>query len=404
MPPAAPRRSFERFAVVILDSVGCGDAPDVADFNDLGANTLGSVIDGARPRLPNLAALGLDRIPGVPSLEACRGSRLAPAAWGRMTERSTAKDTMSGHWELMGVVSDQEFPLYPDGFPRDVIETFEALVGRSTLGNYPASGTEIIRELGPSHMETGYPIVYTSGDSVFQIAAHEEVIPIELLYEMCEQARRLLTGKHRVARVIARPFVGDGPSDYKRTSRRRDYALPPPSPTALDRLVEAGRRTFGIGKINDIFAGHGLSAYVKTVDNADGLAKTREALRDDAGELVFTNLVEFDSEYGHRRDVAGYGAALEAFDVALPGLVAALGPEDCLVLTADHGNDPAFRGTDHTRERVPLLVWSPRTPAVDLGTRASFADLAATILDNFGIVAGGAGDSFLEEIRGPMNA
>jgi phosphopentomutase len=397
MGAAAPRRPFDRFVVVVCDSVGCGEAPDAADFGDVGANTLASVIRGARPELPNLARLGLDRIAGVPPLhKGSRAPRAVGAAWGRMTERSGAKDTLSGHWELMCVESEEGFPVYPEGFPPDVMQRFEEAIGRATLGNYPASGTEIIRELGEEHVRSGAPIVYTSGDSVFQVAAHEDVIRIDELYDICSVARRQLDGPHRVARVIARPFVGADADSFERTPRRRDLALPPPAPTALDLLVEAGYRTWGVGKIHDIFAGRGLSGWVKTVDNADGVDKTIEAIADDAGELIFTNLVEFDSKYGHRRDVAGYAAALKEFDRALPRLMDALGPGDCLVITADHGNDPAFAGTDHTRERVPLLVYSGHTPR-HLGTRETFADLGQTVLDNFGLEAD-RGESFLADI------
>jgi len=395
--PAAARRSFDRFVVVVCDSVGCGDAPDAAAFGDAGANTLASVIDGGRPELPNLARLGLDRIAGVPALHRAAESPPPPrASWGRMTERSGAKDTLSGHWELMCVESEESFPVYPKGFPSHVMERFERAIGRSTLGNYRASGTEIIRELGEEHVRTGAPIVYTSGDSVFQVAAHERVIPIDELYDICAVARRQLDGPHRVARVIARPFVGADAEGFERTGRRRDLALPPPAATALDLLVDAGYRTWGVGKIHDIFAGRGLSGYAKTVDNADGIEATIEAIMDDAGELIFTNLVDFDSKYGHRRDVAGYAAALAEFDRALPRLMNTLGPDDCLVLTADHGNDPAFRGTDHTRERVPLLVHSRHAPRY-LGTRETFADLGQTVLDNFGLAAE-KGTSFLREI------
>lgn len=396
MSSATGSRPFDRFIVIVLDGVGCGDAPDAASFGDEGANTLASVINGARPELVHLRRLGLDRIAGVPAL-GDDGEVSPEASWGRMTERSGAKDTMSGHWELMGVVSSDPFPLYPEGFPAEVIESFEQAIGRGTLGNLPASGTEIIRELGEEHRRTGKPIVYTSGDSVFQIAAHEEVIPVEKLYAMCETARAQLDGQHRVARVIARPFIGDAPESFERTPRRRDYALPPPAPTALDILVDAGLRTHGVGKIHDIFAGRGLSGWVKTEGNADGIEKTLAAMRAGAGELIFTNLVDFDSEYGHRRDVPGYAAALEAFDLALPLLLDATGERDCLVLTADHGNDPAFKGTDHTRERVPLLVVSGCEPH-DLGTRSCYADLGRTVLDNFGLQTE-AGASFLDEIR-----
>jgi phosphopentomutase len=425
---ARANRPFDRFIVIVLDSVGCGDAPDAAAFGDDGANTLARVVNEAAPALPHLARLGLDRIAGVPPLarrqpagargvadEGTNGSgtggasapsrgdardrRPLPAAsWGRLTERSNAKDTMSGHWELMCVQSNQPLPLYPDGFPVEVIERFERAIGRGTLGNVPASGTEIIRELGEEHLRSGKPIVYTSGDSVFQIAAHEDVVPVDRLYRMCETARAQLDGDHRVARVIARPFVGNGAEDFERTSRRRDYALPPPEPTALDIMVETGLRTYGVGKIHDIFAGRGLSDWVKTESNADGVDKTIAAMRADAGDLIFTNLVDFDSKYGHRRDVRGYAAALEGFDHSVPCLLDALGSRDCLMITADHGNDPGFKGTDHTRERVPLLACSAHAPR-DLGTRETFADLGRTVLDNFGL-RGARGASFLDLLVG----
>ncbi len=377
--------------VVVCDSVGCGGAPDAADFNDEGANTLAAVIEAAQPKLDSLRALGLFRVPGVPGGD----GDVATGAWGRMVEQSAAKDTMTGHWELMGIVSSVASPVYLDGLPPAVIAAFESAIGRPVLGNYAASGTEIIRLLGAEHMETEAPIVYTSGDSVFQIAAHEEVIGVESLYNMCLMASRQLQGQHPVARVIARPFVGSEPEGFRRTFRRRDFALPPPGPTALDRRQDAGFRTHGIGKIHNIFAGRGLTSYAKTENNRDGVAKTCAALRDDLAELVFTNLVDFDSQYGHRRDVRGYARCLEEFDAALPDLLEALGPRDCLVLTADHGNDPSFRGTDHTRECVPLLVSSTRTTPADLGTRESFTDLGQTILDNFGIDAATSGQSFL---------
>ena len=397
MPSGPRKRSFDRIVVVVCDSVGCGLAPDAASFGDQDSNTLGHVIAAEQPHLPNLRDLGIERIPGVVACEPSQAP--ARAAWGRMVEQSPAKDTMTGHWELMGLISEGAFPVYPEGFPAEVIEAFEEAVGRKVLGNYPASGTEIIRVLGEEHVATGSPIVYTSGDSVFQIAAHEDVIPVQELYDLCAAARALLRGDHCVARVIARPFVGADADSFERTTRRRDLALPPTDPTALDELIAAGIRTLGIGKIHDIFAGRGISDWVKTTGNADGIAKTRDAIKGDAA-LVFTNLVDFDSLYGHRRDVPGYARALEEFDAALPLLLDGLRPDDCLILTADHGNDPTFRGTDHTRECVPLLVFSGRTPPVDLGTRETFADLGKTIVDNFGVPSTVAGVSFLDEISG----
>jgi phosphopentomutase len=390
-------RSFDRIAVVVCDSVGCGEAPDAAAFGDAGSNTLAHVIEAADPRLPNLARLGIDRIDGVPRL----GTRTQPAgAYGRMVEKSAAKDTMTGHWELMGLVTTRSFPTYPHGFPEALLEAIEVAIGRPTIGNRVASGTEIIKELGAEHMESGAPIVYTSADSVFQIAAHEDVIPVPDLYAMCETARRLLVGEHGVGRVIARPFIGSDPASFQRTSRRHDYALPPPAATVLDRLVAAGLSTFGIGKIHDIFAGRGLSGWQKCADNAEGIEATRQAIREDKGDLIFTNLVEFDSAYGHRNDPQGYATALEEFDQRLPDLLVALGPRDCLVITADHGCDPTYPGTDHTRECVPLLVAGEGVRAVDLGTRQTFADLAQTISENFEVAPTAAGQSFLAEISG----
>lgn len=389
-------RRFGIFAVVVCDSVGCGEAPDAVEFGDQGANTLAHVIESQHPRLPNLARLGLDRIPGVPPLA---GRTAEPgAAWGRMVQQSPAKDTMLGHWELMGVIAEHGFPLYPEGFPEEILAPFRARIGRDILGNRAASGTEIIKELGGEHVRTGRPIVYTSGDSVFQIAAHEDVIGVEDLYAMCRIARQQLRGEHGVGRVIARPFVGHNSDDFKRTVRRKDLPLPPPAPTALDHLQAAGIGTYAIGKIHDIFAGHGITQYEKTPDNAAGIEATRVALATTPQPFVFTNLVDFDSEFGHRNNPAGYAAALEQFDRAVPELLAALPEDGCLVITADHGNDPTTPGTDHSRECVPLLVAGAQVGCHDLGTRATFADLAATILDNFGVDAPTAGRSFLSEI------
>lgn len=384
-------------AVVVLDSVGCGDAPDAARFGDEGANTLAHVIEAASPDLPNLAALGLSRIDGVPPLAAA--GNVAPAAFGRMTEVAPAKDTMLGHWELMGVVAEAAFPVYPNGFPADLVSRFERIAGLRVIGNRPASGTVILEELGEEHLRTGRPILYTSGDSVFQLAAHEEVIPVERLYELCRIARELLTGEHGVGRVIARPFAGDAAGGFVRTPRRRDFPLPPPSPTALDRLQAAGVSTHAIGKIHDIMCGRGISSWVNTADNAEGILRIREALANPPAPFLFANLVDFDSKFGHRNDPRGYAVALEELDAAIPGWLEAIPPDGLLMLTADHGNDPTTPGTDHTRERVPLLAWARGIEPVDLGTRASFADLAATVLDNFGVPGGPCGQSFLDALR-----
>ena len=402
---------FERVAVVICDSVGCGNAPDAAAFGDHGANTLAHVIEMAQPALPNLARLGLDRIPGVPALRLAgsggsdeagfaRDHARPQAAWGRMTEVAPAKDTTAGHWELMGVMAEGALPTYPDGFPDQLIATFERRVGRGVLGNVAASGVEIIDRLGAEHVASGKLIVYTSADSVFQIAAHEEVFALEQLYAICQQARDLLQGEHGVGRVIARPFTGDPKGGFERTSRRRDFSLPPPGRTALDRLHAAGIETLAVGKIFDIFAGQGIGASIKTGDNEAGIDATRQALLDGRAQLIFTNLVDFDTLYGHRNDPHGYATALERLDESLPRLLDALTDDACLILTADHGNDPTYPGTDHTRERVPLLVVGPGVEPVDLGDRQSFADVGSTLLDNFGVEGGTMGESFLSQIAG----
>ena len=392
-----PARSrFATVAIVVCDSVGCGDAPDAAAFGDAGANTLGHVIEATSPKLPHLARLGLDRIPGVPPL----GGHARPtAAWGRMIERAPGKDTMLGHWELMGVIADRQFPLYPSGFPETVLDAVARIADRPLIGNRPASGVAILEELGAEHLRTGALIVYTSGDSVFQVAAHEGVMPSEELYSVCERAREVLRGEHAVGRVIARPFRGE-PGSFQRTSGRRDFPLEPARPTVLQQLQAAGVRTLAIGKIYDIFAGRGIDEYEKTASNAEGIGATCRALSAGRRGLVFTNLVDFDTHFGHRNDVAGYGAALEELDHAIPTMLEALPGDGCLILTADHGNDPTWPGTDHTRECVPLHVAGENVRPVPLGTRATFADLGATIAENFGIDPLPAGESFLADLPG----
>lgn len=394
---AAPPR-FGSVAVVVCDSVGCGGAPDADAFGDAGANTLGHVVEQAGVVLPNLAGLGAGQIPGVPDLGAALASDV-PSAAGRMLERGPAKDTMLGHWELMGIIAAQPFPVYPEGFPPAVIDRFRDLAGVEALGNIPASGTEILEQLGSESLRTGRPIVYTSGDSVFQVAAHVERTAVEELHELCRQARTMLHGEHAVGRVIARPFRGDDARGYERVHEGRlDLPLPPPSPTALDVLVEHGIEVHAVGKIRDIFAGRGISSYEKTADNAAGVDATVAALRARRAPLIFTNLVDFDSHYGHRNDVDGYAAALVEFDRALPRLLAALPSDGLLIITADHGNDPTWPGTDHTREAVPLIVAGPGVTPGSLGTRESFADLAATLLENFGVAERLAGESFLDSV------
>ncbi|HTS13716.1 MAG TPA: phosphopentomutase, partial [Candidatus Limnocylindrales bacterium] len=370
--PKHPR--FERAVWVVLDSVGIGELPDAADYGDVGRDTLGHIARSRPLNLPNLVRLGLANIKPL--------AHLAPAArpagsYGKGITVSPGKDTTTGHWEMAGIWLDRAFPVYPHGFPKELIAEFERQIGRRTLGNKPASGTEIIKELGEEHMRTGFPIVYTSGDSVFQIAAHEDVIPVPELYRMCEIARKLLDGPNRVGRVIARPFAG-APGNFKRTERRHDYAVEPPRPMLLDVLAERRVPVFGVGKIHDIYNGRGVEKYVTTKNNADGMAKLGEAMARQSDGLIFANLVDFDMLYGHRRDPAGYYKALQEFDAFLPKLMERLGPNDLMIITADHGNDPTWRGTDHTREYVPLIVAGRAARGHDLGTRSGFYDIAQT--------------------------
>lgn len=384
---------FDRAVVIVLDSVGCGAMPDAARFGDAGADTLGHIRDRVGLRVPELADVGLSRLlPGI-------GERGAPrGASGRMAEKSNGKDTTVGHWEMVGLVCEQAFPTYPQGFPPEVLDAFSRAIGRGVLAYGPYSGTDVIRDHGPEHVRTGKPIIYTSGDSVFQLAAHEDVIPPAQLWDMCKKARAILQGPHRVGRVIARPFVGTAEKGFTRTANRHDYAVEPTGPTLLDRLVGKGLAVEAVGKISDIYCARGISRSQTSESNAHGVAQTLELIGRRGDEaLVFTNLVEFDSHYGHRRDPAGYRDCLQAFDAALPSLLAALGPRDALFVTADHGNDPTFRGTDHTREFVPLLVAGQPVAPVDLGTRETFADLGATLAQNFGVQVD-AGRSFLDEL------
>ncbi|MGE5553180.1 MAG: phosphopentomutase [Betaproteobacteria bacterium] len=386
----------ERAILIVLDSVGAGALPDAADYGDEGANTLGNLsraVGGLS--LPNLGRLGLGNI--LP-LAGVAPQAHPDAAFGRMAEASAGKDTTTGHWEIAGIILHQPFPVYPDGFPAEVIEAFERAVGRKVLGNKAASGTEIIKELGEEHLRTGQPIVYTSADSVFQVAAHESVIPVEELYRMCDAARRILVAPHAVGRVIARPFAGP-PGAFQRTPRRRDFALPPPDKTLLDRLSAAGIPVTGIGKIEDIFAGRGLTTAIHTANNREGMEATRRWLEHGEG-LLFTNLVDYDMVYGHRNDVLGYAEALGAFDDFLPELLGAMREGDLLLITADHGCDPTTPGTDHTREYVPLLAVGPRVKGgVDLGTRSTFADAGATVAEWLNSPALPVGKSFVLEIR-----
>lgn len=395
---ATPRD--RRALVIILDGVGVGELPDAAQYGDEGSNTIGNLSRAAGGlSLPILARLGLGHITdiqGVPPV-------VASGAFGRMAEVNPGKDSTSGHWEIGGVHLDQPFPTYPAGFPAEVISAFEAAAGVRSLGNVVASGTEIIERLGSEHVATGFPIVYTSADSVFQIAAHEDVIPLDRLYALCRQARELLRGTHGVGRVIARPFTGAA-GRFQRTGNRRDFSLEPTAPTILDRLSAAGWPVVAIGKIVDLFAGRGMTEQHLTHSNAEGMAAIESALdRVDRG-LIMVNLVDFDMLWGHRNDVPGFKAGLELFDAWLPGVLESLREEDLMIITADHGNDPTTPSTDHSREFVPLVIGGPRVRAgTNLGTRLTFADLAATLADHFGIgdQVRGVLESDQAHLRGP---
>lgn len=386
----------KRAILIVLDSAGIGALPDAAAFGDEGANTLGN-IRRARGRLalPNLYRLGLANIEGSTLPDVVT----SPAgAFGRCAEHTLAKDTTCGHWEMAGLPLDKPFRTYPNGFPAELMHRFEQAIGRGTLGNCVASGTEIIQRLGDEHVRTGFPIVYTSADSVFQIAAHEQVIPVEQLYQICETARSLLTGDNLVGRVIARPFIGSSGA-YQRTERRRDYALPPFSDTILDALDGAGLPVVGIGKIEDIFCHRGVTMVDHTRNNPDGIAATQRFIESGEGAFIFVNLVDFDMLYGHRNDVEGYAAALEAFDRALPAMLGALRENDILMVTADHGCDPTTPGTDHTREYIPLVVAGPHVRSgVNLGTRDTFADIGATVYEYLTGNRWHVGNSFLNDI------
>jgi phosphopentomutase len=388
-------RAFRRVALIVLDSLGMGEMPDAAAWGDAGADTLGHICESREVKLPNLRSWGLGnvrRLAGVPPVESPRGS------YGRCALRSNGKDTTTGHWEMAGIILEKAFPTYPQGFPADVIERFVAetkLPG--VLGNYPASGTEIIKELGEEHVRTGKPIVYTSADSVFQIAAHEEVIPVARLYDICRTARNILRGEHEVGRVIARPFVGE-PGAFKRTENRHDYAVPPPHDMLLPVLSDAGLDVVAVGKISSIYDAAGVTKELPGKNNDQSIDETIAALEEETRGLVFSNLVDFDMLYGHRRDVEGYARALEHFDSRLPEIESTMREDDLLIITADHGNDPTYRGTDHTREYAPLLVYGKRARAgVNFGDRGSLSDIGQTVADNFGLRLG-AGESFLREI------
>lgn len=389
---------IKRITLIVLDSLGVGELTDAAAYGDRGSNTLGHIMkEYPQFDIPNLRKLGFGNIEGV---------NLAVSspvgAYGKLRELSKGKDTITGHWELAGLRTDVPFKTYPDGFPQEFIDKFQEAIGREVLGNCTASGTVIIEELGPEHETTGKPIVYTSADSVFQIAVNTDVIPLEELYHICETARELLQGEWACGRVIARPYVIKA-GKRERTSDRKDYAVSPPGKTMLDLVSETGKTVYAIGKISDIFNGQGVTVSVHTDNNMDGVDKTLEALAKDFEGLIFTNLVDFDSKFGHRRDAVGYGKAIEEFDARLPEIIGAMGPEDIMILCADHGNDPLHSGWDHTREHVPVVIYGESVEAVNLGVRDSFADIGATVCEILGADKTAVGESFMSLITGVEN-
>jgi len=384
---------IERAIIIVMDSVGVGEMPDAADYGDVGSDTLGNIsrkVGGIK--MPVLESMGLGNIHeivGVPPVES------PTSMYGKMAEASKGKDTTTGHWEIAGLITTRPFPTYPNGFPEEVMKEFEEKIGTKTLGNYPASGTVIIQDLGREHIETGYPIVYTSADSVFQVAAHEDVIPVPRLYEICEIARKILVGEHNVSRIIARPFIGE-PGNFTRTVRRHDFSVSPPEKTLLNYLQEAGYDVIGVGKIKDIFNGSGITESHKMDGNINGMEITRDLIKKDNRGLIFTNLVDFDMKYGHRNNPQGYANALEEMDAFMPQILDAMKPSDILFITADHGCDPTTSSTDHSREYVPILVYSESIKAgINMGIRKTFADVAKTIDDIFKLDKIKAGESFL---------
>ncbi len=392
---------MRRVIIIVLDSMGIGEMPDSKEYGDEGSDTLGHIAQFAKDfSIPNLKKLGIGKIDGASSYlsSACFNPIIPSGAYGKMAEKSVGKDTTTGHWEMAGIVLEKPFPVYPQGFPDDLIKEFENRIQRRTLGNIPASGTVIIQQLGEEHVRTGYPIVYTSADSVFQIAAHEDIIPINKQYEICIAARQILKGEHGVGRVIARPFTGSS-GNYIRTERRKDFALDPPQKTILDYLKESGFEVWAVGKIEDIFNGSGITKSVHTHGNNNSVELTIEWMKNDFEGLLFTNLVDFDMLFGHRNDIDGYAKALMEFDDRLPEILAQLKSDDILIITADHGCDPSTSSTDHSREYVPLLVTGKSIKqGVNLHTRSSFADIAKTIAEYFGIENDLYGESFLGKI------
>lgn len=386
----------KRIFLIVLDSVGVGAAPDAERFGDVGCDTLGTCRKTGKLFVPNMERLGIFSLDGMGHQD---GNRQPEGCFARMREKSNGKDTTTGHWEIAGIVSENPMPVYPDGFPQEILQEFSRRTQRGVLCNKPYSGTEVIRDYGAEHMKTGKLIVYTSADSVFQIAAHEEVVPLAELYEDCRIARRILTGKHSVGRVIARPFIGKAP-DFTRTVNRHDFSLKPPAATVLDELTEAGYTTIGVGKIQDIFAGQGIERSFPNEGNDKNMERVFSLQKEDFTGLCFVNLVDFDMLYGHRNDVSGYTQALNVFDEQLGVFLKNMRPDDMLMITADHGCDPGAPGTDHTREYTPCLCCGEMLKkGVNLHTRDSFADIAATVAEAFGIVHGGEGESFLKEIQ-----
>ncbi len=387
---------INRFVIIVLDSVGIGELPDAEKYGDVGSNTLGNIAKAVKGfKLPNLEALGLGNIDGTVGFNIAKNPI---GCFGKMAEKSMGKDTTTGHWEMSGIILDKPFPVFLNAFPKEIIESFEKAINTKTLGNIVASGTEIIKKLGHQHVMTGYPIVYTSADSVFQIAAHEEVIPIERQYELCRIAREILVGNNAVGRVIARPFIGSE-GNYIRTDRRRDFSVKPIHKTILDFLVENGYEVNAVGKIEDIFCKQGITSAVHIHNNMDGVDKTIDYLKHDSKGIIFTNLVDFDMLYGHRNDVAGYANALTEFDNRVPEILNSLRDDDILIITADHGCDPTTESTDHSREYVPLLVYGKKIKQnVNLGIRGSFTDIAMTLAEAFDIKTGFDGKSFLKDV------
>lgn len=385
---------IRRIFLIVLDSVGIGEAPDADKFGDVGSHTVGTCFKSGNLNVPNMQKLGLFNIDGIKCGEPVSNPS---AAYAKMTESSKGKDTTIGHWEITGVISNEPLPTYPDGFPKEVIEEFEKQTGRKAICNKPYSGTAVIKEYGSEHMETGALIVYTSADSVFQIAAHEDVVSVEQLYKYCEIARKILCGKHAVGRVIARPFVGEYP-DFKRTSNRHDFSLKPPKDTVLDYISKSGLDVIAVGKINDIFAGKGITQMTRTINNDNGMEKTLEYVKTDLNGLCFVNLVDFDMQYGHRNDIPGYTNALNKFDEQLGQLLPMLNDNDVLMITADHGCDPGTASTDHSREYTPLLVYGKKIKCVNMGIRPTFADIGATVADMLGVSAETDGKSLTSQL------